>query len=305
MEVFFGYKNPSANQPLAIALGNFDGVHKGHKKIIEALVKSAKENNIPPAILTFEPHPAKLFKPDLKNYRLTTLEEKKLILESLGIEQLYVIKFDANFAQITADEFIKNILIENLNSKIVFTGDDFSFGYKRGGDTSTLKNYSKDLNFEYNKITEIMDENNQRFSSSAIREFLQNGTIEKANNMLGHKFFINRVVKEGQEKGREIGFPTINFHFGQEKILPKFGVYKTITKIDDKEYKSITNIGIRPTVEGTYPTCETHIFDFNQDVYGKVAKVSLEKFIRAEQKFNSLEELKTQIKLDITIAKNE
>lgn len=283
----------------AVALGNFDGVHKGHKKIIEELKATAKELGLTPSVMTFEPHPLKLFKPDLKNYRITTIEEKAKILEQLGIEQLFIMDFTADFSKISANDFITEYVVKALKTKFLITGEDFHFGFKRQGSPALLAEAAKSFGFIYKPVDAIKSGDNIRYSSSNIRKAIEDGDIATANNLLGHEFFISGEVIKGLQNGRTIGFPTANLQFSNDKMMPVFGVYSSTTEVDGKLLRSITNIGLKPTVGGKEPLCETHIFDFDGNLYGKEIKVMLKKFIRPEQKFSSLDELKQQIKKDI------
>jgi riboflavin kinase/FMN adenylyltransferase len=286
----------------AVALGNFDGIHKGHKKIIEQLKKASEHLGLAPSIMTFEPHPLKLFKPDLKNYRLTTIDEKTEILASLGIKQLFIMDFTPDFSKISANDFISEYLIKALKTKLLFTGEDFHFGFKRQGSPALLQQAAESFGFTYQPMSAIKNNDGVRYSSSNIRKAISEGNIEAANELLGHEFFISGEVIKGLQNGRTIGFPTANLQFSEDKVMPSFGVYSSTVEFEGKQLRSITNIGIKPTVGGKEPLCETHIFDFDGNLYTKQIKVMLKKFIRAEQKFTSLDELKQQIKKDISSA---
>lgn len=289
----------------AIAIGNFDGIHKGHREIISQLKSYASKQNIPTAILTFEPHPIALFNPEAKNYRITPEPSKIRILEKTDIDYLLIAEFNNSFAKISAHDFIENILHQQLEVKAVFTGKDFIFGHNRSGNSPLLEVKSEEFNFYYTAISNVNDNSEIRYSSSRVRELLHNGEVETANKMLGYNFAISGEVLKGRQDGRKLGFPTANLSI-EGFATPKFGVYSGIVTLENGErYIAAVNIGISPTFNETSVFLEAHILDFNSDIYGKTIHVELLNYIREEEKFDNLDELKKQIKKDIKIIKNE
>ena len=281
-----------------IALGNFDGVHKGHGQILAELKRLAEQANKTSAVMTFEPHPRRFFAPESNPFRLTSLEQKSNLIEKAGIDYLFVIDFDQQFANISPEEFVEEILVNKLKASHIITGYDFTFGKNRQGDTGSLQEYS---GFDYTKIDEISD-NGQRYSSSNIRKYLQNAQIKQANEMLGHGFKLKGRVLKGEALAAKLGFPTANIDMG-EYIRPAYGVYAVKIKIDGKIHKAVANIGVKPTFKDKKELLEVHVFDFNHDIYGKEVEVELVDFIRQENKFNSIEDLKAQITKDCAKAK--
>lgn len=306
MEVIY-LKNgvPDKFRGSCIAIGNFDGVHRGHRKIIKDLKSKASEAKLSSAILTFEPHPIAIFNPEAKNYRISPEERKIELIEKTGIDILFIAEFDQNFSKISAQDFIENILIKELDAKIIFTGKDFIFGHNRSGNSHLLEVKSKELDYEYIPVTDINDELDVRFSSSRIRELIKNGDVKEANKMLSTPYTICGEVKKGRQDGEALGFPTANLELN-EYLIPKFGVYSSDVELENGErYKAAVNIGIRPTFDEQIPLLEAHILDFSGDLYGKKIHVELNDFIRDEKKFNNIEELKQQIKKDISVIRNE
>lgn len=299
MQLITNYSNcPQNLKNSIVAIGNFDGIHKGHIKLIDQVKQLAKEQNLIPGIVTFNPHPATVFRKDLAPLQITSLPQKHAIIEKFGIEVLFELAFSHEFAQITADNFIIDILLEKLGVKHIVTGSDFVFGYKRQGNNQLIRNLAKQYNFSY---TEVLPEsyNGEICSSSLVRNYLKTGKIDQVKPILGRDFAIQGVVIKGKELGRTIGYPTINIELG-DYIRPKFGVYAVAVNIEtiDGYYYGAANIGIKPTLSGSKELLEVYIFDFNQDLYGKIVTVTLLDFIREEAKFGSIEILKAQIEKD-------
>ncbi len=291
-------ENFDNNSPKIIIIGNFDGVHKGHQELIKFSQKIAKERNYKLGILTFEPHPISFFSSNIKNYRITNKSLKAEILAGFAIDFLINAEFNQEFANISAEDFIEKILVRKLNSKIVITGEDFIFGKNRRGNKNLLSEYSKNLGFEYISCSLKNDDNNIKYSSRNIRKEIEQANLEAVNKMLGRNYIIEGEVRKGRAEGRKLGFPTANLEF-EDFIIPKFGVYFCNINIENKTYKALANIGIRPSFNLSEPLIEVHIPNFSQDIYGKKIKVELVKFIRDEKKFNSIDELKAQISDDI------
>ena len=295
---------------LALAIGNFDGVHLGHMSIINEIKKIAKEKNISSAILTFEPHPVAFFQPDkARDFRITNLAQKLKIFKEQQIDYVIILPFNQNLANIEAYDFIQKILVKSLNVKSLVIGYDFIFGKNREGNFSLLEKESK--NFDFARRFDLMEisalkKSQEICSSSFIRKLLKDGKVVESNQFLGRNFTITGIVNEGRKLARQLGFPTANLIAKPHIIKPKFGVYKTLTFIPhlNQKFPSITNFGIKPTVqEEKIPLYETHIPNFNQDLYGKKIEVEFIDFVREEKKFASLEELKRQILDDLEILK--
>ena len=289
-------------EPSAAAIGNFDGVHLGHKKVLEEAKKLSMEKKLPISVLTFEPHPREFFSSEKNNFLLQTNSEKIKTLRKHGIDNLINLKFDKNLSELHPEEFIEKILFKNLSLKHVFVGKDFKFGKNRKGDIDTLKNIGIKYNIGVSSIS-LKTLNTVSISSSKIREHLKSGNIIEANKLLGRPYKISGLVIEGDKRGRSINFPTANIKL-ENLIMPAFGVYSVSVKgIENKIYNGIANIGIRPTVNDRGVLLEVNIFDFNNNIYGKEISVNLLNFIRKEKKFDGIESLKTQIKNDVRISK--
>lgn len=293
---------------LCLTIGNFDGVHLGHQAIISRLIEISQQKNLASAIMTFEPHPLAFFNENKKiDFRISTLKQKIKILQKFKIDYLILQNFNNNFAQLSADFFIKNILENTLSIKHLLVGYDFTFGKNRQGNFKDLER----ANFFLEEINPIKIEiGNQHLtcSSSLVRSLLKSGDIKNANKVLGKNFAIEGQVIHGQKLARKLGFPTLNLICKAQQIKPKFGVYKSFVKINnsDKKLLSITNFGIKPTITDneSQPLFETHIINFNHDLYGEKVIIEIEDFIREEKKFSSVEDLKNQINLDIVSLNN-
>ena len=283
-----------------VAIGNFDGVHQGHKKILSLLSKKAKALGGKSLVITFEPNP-KLFFNKQENFLLTTLEEKiKIIQDLFLIDTILILPFDDELKNLSAKDFIEKFLIEKINIKFLIIGANFRFGKNQEGDIDLLRDYLNENVYAIDlaKISEHI------CSSSAIKKFLKEGQIDLANNLLGYRYFIKDIIVEGNQLATKIGFPTINIK-NSMKILPKFGVYYVSVIIDNKKLYGVANIGVRPTItQDNQPLLEVHILDFNANLYGQKVKVEFIKFIREEKKFESLDKLVYQIGRDVEFGKS-
>ena len=280
------------NHNLAIALGYFDGVHIGHRAVIKSAVDFAMKNNTKSAVITFSDHPYCYFKGVCPKYILTRKEREKRIA-SLGVDYLYELNFE-DFANLTAKEYLNNILINHFHPISISTGWNHYFGKNKSGDVVFLAEQAQNYNYEYFKIPP-QKIYNEIISSTEIRKLLNKGDIEKANIMLGQKFSIEGEVVKGNQIGRTIGFRTANLVYPPELIELPYGVYS----VDTTYGKGIANFGIRPTINGSHTSLEVHILNFEKDIYGKIINVNFNKMIRTEKKFPSLDALKNQIQLDI------
>ena len=294
MEIFTEFNN---KQDLSLALGFFDGVHLGHKAVISKAVNFAKDNNLKSAVVTFKDSPVSVLKKISPKYLLTSKEKFKAI-ENLGVDYLYVLDFTEDFAKITADEYLKN-LVNNLHPKAITTGYNHYFGYNKTGGTDFLHLMQEKYGYKFNEVKSISVKSGV-VSSSRIRSALQEARINDANLMLGYRFFIENEVIKGQQIGRTLGFKTANLLFPKNIIDIPNGVYAVEILIDDLKYMGIANYGTKPTVSKLDDKIlEVHILDFDKDIYGKTVRVNFLNKIRDEQKFQSLVELRTQIEKDI------
>ncbi|NSM56434.1 riboflavin biosynthesis protein RibF [Wolbachia endosymbiont of Atemnus politus] len=300
MKIVYDFDQGIENN-VALTFGNFDGVHLGHGFAISTLKRTAQERRLPSAILTFEPHPLTILS-NRNNFRLINQERKKELISSYGIDYLYSIDFNKDFAQVSCDDFISNILIGRYNAKHIVVGESCTFGHKRLGNTLTLRKYSETYGYSLTRLEPLIIDG-EICSSSSIREYLQKGEIEIANKLLGRPYQVSGVVTKGACRGREIGFPTINIPIEDCMIKPKFGTYYARALFLDSRVNwlyGVVNIGMRPTFKDLKrPIIEMHIFDFNKDVYNRKVNIQLLKFIRSEKRFHSIDELTKQINHDI------
>lgn len=286
-----------SNENLAIALGFFDGVHLGHKAVINAAVDYAKKNNIKSAVVTFRQSPYVALNNVKPNY-IITLEEKIKAIKKLGVDYLYLSDFTEDLAKQTASDYLKN-LVDDLHPKMIATGFNHYFGYNKSGGVDYLRLMQQEYEYEFKEINPIKL-NEDVISSTAIRKALSNGDIPKANSMLGYRFYVKNEVIKGRQIGRTIGFKTANLKMPEKMINIPDGVYAVEVEVLGKKHMGIANFGSNPTVtDDSQKLLEVHIIDFNQDIYGELVNVSFLVKIRNEKKFQSLTELKTQIEKDI------
>lgn len=279
----------SLDFPTYIALGSFDGLHYGHMNLIQIVIEKAKINNCKSLLYTFENHPLSVIDPEKEPKHLITNEDKVTFLHQYGIDVINFASFDEDYMKIQPEDFIKK-LIEHYNMKGIVVGFNNRFGYKNNGDIDLLKALGEKLNFEVIVVEEIKL-GNEVVSSTRIRDYLQNGFIKKANFLLQRPYSISGKIVHGKKLGRTIGFPTANIDFNNRILLPKGGVYYSNTRYDNKIFKSITNIGYNPTVNGNNLTIETYILDFNEEIYGDTIEIFFINYLRNEAKFSSLEDL--------------
>jgi len=297
------FEDLSIEEELFLTIGNFDGIHKGHEKIIKNLISSAKSSNVKSAILSFNPHP-KIFFNGEKNFLINSIEKKISILQNLNIDYLIDLKFDDKLTHLSFDKFEQSILIQKLNIKKLYLGKDFRYGNQRKGSIDTLKILCNASNIGLEELQLLNDHHtNIKISSSEIRELLKNGEIEKANNHLYKKFSISGIVIQGDQRGRTIGIPTANLQFPENIIKIPYGVYAVQIKLSEQTLFGIVNFGMRPTFNKPTSILEVHIFDFDEDIYDKEIEVVFFNKIRDEKKFDGIKELLNQVSLDITVAK--
>lgn len=283
-----------------LTMGNFDGVHLGHQKMLEQVRNIAAKNRTKSALLTFEPHPAKILNTSKPwEMRIFTLSQKLHFLKDNNlVDIVFIINFTKDIANLPAEDFAKQILINCLKIRHLAIGYDFAFGKNKSGDANFLEKLSQIYGFGFSKISAQKNSEENIYSSTNIRKSILSGDVKSAGQMLGRAYEVSGIVINGQKKGREIGFPTANIVPKYGIIKPKYGVYKAMVKLSGERYPAIVNFGIKPTLVNDQPLFEAHIFNFNQDIYGKKITIELLDFIRDEQKFASLEALKEQIKKD-------
>lgn len=296
MQYITGTREFQIEEPTAVTLGKFDGLHRGHQKLLHEVFRF-QEKGCRPAVFTFETTPNTLMKGKLQTM-ITTNAERKENLERAGVEYLVEYPFNQEVAHMDPEEFIAHILVGQMGAKAIVTGPDNRFGYQRRGDVALLKQLAPKYGYEMVVVEKALD-GDREISSTYVREELAKGNIEKANELLGYTYMIHGRVVHGKHLGSTLGFPTVNVVPREQKHLPAFGVYLSQTVIDGVIYNSITNIGRKPTIEGQHPVgVETYIYDLNQDLYDKWIEVRLLNFMRAEMKFNGIEELKAQVLSD-------
>ncbi len=296
-------KSHFEEKDLCLAIGNFDGFHKGHIAILNSLKKIAFHNKQISAIMSFSPHPREFFENQKENFNIYSRSDKINFLKKFDIDIYIEFNFDKNLSDLSATQFVESILINKLNIKNVVVGKDFKFGKDRSGNFKILQNHSKDDNFNVHLVESIMvSDGSDKYSSSIIRKNIKNGEMEKANFALGRAWHITGKIIEGDKRARKINFPTANIIPGKH-INPRKGVYCVEVNYNNEKYFGISNFGERPTVDGSKLLLETHIFNFNQEIYGKDLTVQFLTFIRPEQKFANFDKLAKQIKKDIEIAK--
>ena len=292
------------NKKSVVTIGTFDGVHIGHKKILERIIFNAKKLNCESVVLTFFPHPRMVLQDDYVVQLLNTANEKKILLEKTGIDNLIIHPFSQEFSRLTAKEFVKEILVNQLNIRKIIIGYDHSFGRNRSANINDLIEFGKEYGFEVEQIS-AQEINDNAVSSTKIRNAILEGNINLANNYLGYNYFFSGVVVKGKQLGRTIGFPTANIKINEDyKLIPKNGVYIVKSNYDKKIVFGLMNIGTRPTVEGTNQTIEVFFLDFDKAIYDESLTIEIIEFIRNEQKFDSLNDLKNQINEDKNFALN-
>lgn len=286
-----------------IALGSFDGLHLGHLSLINKVCNEAQKNGGKSIVYTFRNHPRAVLNKNDAPRLLMDNDEKAQILEDYGVDMVYFQEFNLEFMQMNPRQFIE-FLIEKFNAKGLVVGFNYKFGYKNMGNTELLKELQKEYGFKL-FIMEPFKYKDEVISSTRIRRCIENGDIFEAYKMLSHPFKLSGNVMHGRKIGRTIGFPTANLNYNKKFILPAIGVYYTNVKVNNNIYKGITSVGNNPTVEGKSLTIETHILDFNEDIYDKKIEVFFVKKIRNEKKFNGIEQLKDQLERDKSFAVHE
>lgn len=285
---------PEAAKGAVLAVGNFDGLHLGHRAVIDEASEVAAELKAPLAVMTFEPHPREFFGREAEPFRLSLLPAKERILGEWGVAHLFALPFDAGFSALTGDEFIQKILVDALGVRHVVVGEDFAFGHKRSGNVALLQAAGK---FGVSVISPVQCGDHRVYSSTRIREHIRKAEFDAAAHLLGRRWQMEGEVIHGDKRGRDIGFPTANQQAGRYVRMP-FGIYAVKASVDGKTYGGAANFGIRPMFRLEEPLLETHIFDFNDEIYGKTIMVEPVKYLRGEMSFSDIEGLKKQIKQD-------
>jgi len=298
LKTFNSIQDFQSNRQTIVTLGTFDGVHLGHGKIIKRLIQSASDEKFESLVLTFFPHPRMVLQNDGTIKLLNTIEERAILLEEAGLDNLIIHPFDQKFSQMEAEEFVKTILVDQFNAKKIIIGYDHRFGRNRSADINDLIAFGKKYNFEVEQISaEEIDE--VSISSTKIRNALFDGNITLANEYLGYNYFLTGVVEKGKQLGRTINFPTANLRIEEDyKLIPQNGVYVVKSFIDGNLVYGMMNIGTNPTVGGKNQSIEVHYLNFEGDLYGKKIAVEMLKRIRSEEKFPSFEALKMQLEND-------
>jgi len=303
MKIYKSFNLNKKHKNAIILIGNFDGVHLGHRKLFNLANKYKKKYKLKIGVLTFDPIPKMFFNKKISHFKISTFDQKKILLSKLGVNFIINKKFDYKFSKIKSINFIKKIIFEKLNAKFIFVSNNFKFGNKREGDVFQLIDFQSQYNYKIVK-PEPLKIKNKIISSSLIRNFLEKGYLDKVNKLLNRNWTIIGKVEKGRKVGKKIGFPTCNIDI-QDYVLAKPGVYavKVSKKNNTKYIKGIANLGYRPTFNQKKILLEVHLFNFSGNLYNKLLSVEFLKFIRKEKKFKNVNQLRAQIKTDLNIAK--
>jgi riboflavin kinase/FMN adenylyltransferase len=309
LKIVHGWKDlPEEQRGAAVALGNFDGVHRGHQQVIAQAAKAALAAKIPLGVVTFDPHPRRLFRPSEPAFKLMTHDQQARALEALGVDLLYLLPFDFEMASFGDREFVEKVLVGGphgggLGVKHVAVGFDISFGRGRTGSAELMKIYGRQDDFSVSVAEPVASRDGEKFSSTAVRDALRDGHPEQAARILGRPFAIEGVVRRGQQLGRQLGFPTANVEV-EDYVVPKLGVYATRTRLPDgRLVPGVANLGNNPTTGVVETRLETWLFDFDEDLYGQIIETQLIAFLRPELKFDSIELLVEQVLRDEVAAR--
>ncbi|MCG9791760.1 bifunctional riboflavin kinase/FAD synthetase [Flavobacterium algicola] len=298
MKIFHSIKDFSSNKKTILTLGTFDGVHIGHKKILDKLIQSTQLNEFESLVLTFFPHPRMVLQEKSEIKLLNTIPEKVKLLEAIGIENLVIHPFDESFSRLTAEEFVSSILVDQFRIQKIIIGHDHRFGRNRTADINDLIGFGEKYGFEVEQIS-VQELNTISVSSTKVRKAIDEGDMQLANNFLGYDYFLTGTVVTGKQLGRTIGFPTANIQISEDyKLIPLNGVYVVKSILQNKIIYGLMNVGFRPTVGGEELSIEVNYLDYEGDLYGQELTVYILKYIRLEQKFESLELLKSQLEVD-------
>lgn len=284
--------------PTVITIGTFDGVHIGHRKILDRVIKNAKKTNLKSTVLTFFPHPRMILQKDSNIKLLNTIDEKTKILEELGLDQLIIHPFTKEFSRLSATEFVRDLLVNSLKTKKITIGYDHRFGRNRNANINDLIAFGSTLDFEVEEIP-AQEIDDVSVSSTKIRKALEEGDIRTANTYLGYPYMLTGIIARGKGLGKQLNFPTANLQIQESyKLVPKNGVYVVQGKIKGETVSGMMNIGFNPTVSGTSKSIEIHFFNFDGDLYDQTLQVDILERLRDEHKFDSVEDLKKQLQKD-------
>jgi riboflavin kinase/FMN adenylyltransferase len=282
----------------ALSIGVFDGVHRGHQMLLGRMIEEAQARSLTAGVITFHPHPLSVVRPDVQITYLESLERRVELLGELGLDFVSVLQFTSELQQVSAPDFCR-LLVEEAGMRLIVVGEDFRLGRGGEGTVEVLTKIGEELGFEVIAVPLLGDGDNH-VSSTRVREALEAGEMESVSQLLGHPFLLRGPVLHGDERGRQIGFPTLNVGVSADRWLPPNGVYVTRGHVDEREFHACTNIGVRPTFDGEPKRLvETHLLDFEGDLYGEVVTIELLHHLRAEQKFNGIEQLSAQIQRDL------
>lgn len=284
------------DSPTLVTIGVFDGVHRGHQSLIKRVVAAAQEAGQQSVVLTFAPHPDVVLRNITGRYYLTTPAQRAQLMGELGVDVVVTHPFNEAIRQIRAHSFVDKLL-QYLKMKTLWVGKDFALGYQREGTVNLLTEYGAERGYAVQPI-ELLDSDDDKISSSTIRDLLADGDIEAANALLGRSYSVSGEVVRGDQRGRLIGFPTANTAVWEEQVLPANGVYACHVYLGHERFMAVTNVGVRPTFDGTSVTIEPHILDFDRDIYGQTLTIAFEKRLRGEQKFDGIDAVKAQIARD-------
>lgn len=285
-------------RPSAVTFGVFDGVHRGHRHLVAALLEEARRESLAAVAITFNPHPRTVLRPGATIAYLTSLEERVELLQSLGLDAVGVLAFTSELAQLEPREFL-SLLADELEMRVLLVGPDFAFGRNRAGTLEVSSKIGEELGFRV-EAAPMLDEGGEKVGSTAVREALGRGDVRRVAQLLGRPFSLRGPVIEGDKRGRELGFPTANIAIGLDHALPAYGIYVSRAYVRETAYEACTSIGVRPTFEGDEkPTVEAFILDFDGDVYGEELRIELLERLRGEERFESADELVAQMHKDI------
>jgi len=298
MKTIHGIENFPADEASIVTIGTFDGVHLGHQQILKQLIDTSRKSKLKSVLLTFFPHPRMVLQPDISMRLIQTIQEREKALQKTGLDYLVIHPFSTEFSRLSADDYVKQILVEQLNVRKVVVGYDHRFGRNRTASLEDMYHYADIHEFEVIEINAEKIESTA-VSSTKIRKAIDEGNIELANTYLGHSFTIEGMVIDGDKRGRELSYPTANIDLqNPHKIVPKQGVYLVKSNLEDRIIYGMMNIGTKPTFNAAIPSIEVHFFDWNDNLYGQAVQLELLKWVREERKFNTVEELQTQIQAD-------
>ncbi|OGO51192.1 MAG: riboflavin biosynthesis protein RibF [Chloroflexi bacterium RBG_16_68_14] len=292
----------AAGRPSAVTIGKFDGVHRGHRYLVGRLLERAREQGLASVVITIYPHPITVLRPGTPITYLCSLEERVALLRSLGVDEVGVLSFTSELAQLSYRDFLA-LLVEQLQLRLLLVGPDFALGRDRAGNVEALHALGEERGFQV-EVPLMLNEGVAKVGSDAIRQALARGEMETVTQLLGRPFALRGPVVRGAERGQRIGFPTANIAVAPDLALPKFGVYVTWAYLGEAAYPSVTNIGQRPTFDESRPTVETHLLDFEGDCYERELRIELLHRLRDEQRFPGVEELVTQIRRDVAAARS-